>query len=106
MTDTPEITAIRELLEARCYADSDRALRTLRTLLAAHDARESAPSVEVRIAVGVDEHGFQGAAIDPRASDSDLKTRVRRRLSDDAAIVFITARVPLPQSQEIEGRVE
>lgn len=127
MTDTPEIAAIRELLDARkeyancpregdavdrAEARLDAAWASLRALLAAHDARESVPSVEVRAAVALAANGEWSIAGWSGADDGDMAPYALRELAASepqcsrAHTRIITARVPLPQSQEIRGMVE
>lgn len=117
MTDTPEIAAIREIIAVLDRDDWQatrwpQAVASLRALLAAHDARASAPSVEVRAAVAVAANGEWSIAGWSGADDADMAPYALRELaaSEPQCKVsytrIITARVPLPQSQEIEGRVE
>ena len=82
MTDTPEIAAIRELLDAR--HDAERwfdAVDRATALLAAHDARESVPSVEVRAAVAVAANGEWAIVGWSGADDGDMAPYALRELA-------------------------
>lgn len=111
MTDTPEIAAIRELFAARKeytinYAEYrlGAAWTAIRAILAAHDERESAPSVDVRIPVGVAPNGDFYAAGWNGGEDGSPELHIRDEMGAAVTIHTITARVPL--SQTIKGRVE
>ena len=111
--DTPEIAAIREIIAVLDRDDWQatrwpQAVASLRTLLAAHDARESAPSVEVRIAVGVAPDGrWSATGWSEAEGDDEIADAASEGLDALVGSVhFIIARVPLPVSMEIKGRVE